>query len=36
MRFAVTAARRHREAEAQVAMAEPKGLGRVSGFVALR
>src|ERR1700733_378033 len=36
LRFAVAAARRHREPEVQVAKVEPRSLGRVSGVVALR
>jgi len=36
LRWTVTAARRRREKDVEVASAEPKPLGRVSGFVALR
>jgi hypothetical protein len=36
VRFAIAAARRHREADVQVAKVEPKSMGRVSGVVALR
>jgi len=36
IRFAVAAARRHKEQGEQVAKAEPEKFGRVSGFVALR
>jgi hypothetical protein len=36
LRFAVAAARRHREPDVQVAKVEPRSLGRVSGVVAFR
>jgi hypothetical protein len=36
IRWAVTAARRHKDTEVLAADVAPKGLGRVSGFVALR
>jgi hypothetical protein len=36
LRFAVAAARRHRDAEVELAQADPERLGRVAGFVALR
>jgi hypothetical protein len=36
IRFAVTAARRHKEQEVELAKAEPKALERVTGLVALR
>jgi hypothetical protein len=36
IRFAVAAARRHRESEMQVTKVEPRSMGRVSGVVALR
>jgi hypothetical protein len=36
IRFALSAARRHKDAEVEVASAEPGRLGRVAGFVALR
>jgi hypothetical protein len=36
IRFAVMAARHHRNSEVEVAEVEPKKFGRVSGFVALR
>jgi hypothetical protein len=36
LRFAVAAARRHRESDVRVAKVEPRSMGRVSGVVALR
>ena len=36
VRFAVTAARKHKETEMQTADVGPKPLGKMSGFVALR